>query len=304
MKTKLTLILVPLFLLKLTLAAQVWYDDQATWYRFVDDGFTGSKSIIEVKIEKDTIFNGQQVKKLAAFTKFERALTGETEAFINYYYEYESNDSVFHWNGEEFELIYNFNLIVGDTVSYNWSFHDSVHLVLDSIGIQNFSNQPRRIQYFRSLVALNPNLAWCGLPEEYVIIEGIGSLLNRNPRYDFLCATDLPWVSLRCFSDSFSNYNPDKLICDIIDRIVPTFEVATGIDLQVYPNPTTDWLQIKTIAAPPITAAIIYDLLGYKRVVNVYQNRLDVSFLPNGVYFLEVALEGQVFTKKIIKKGN
>ncbi|GEM_PF-5308052 len=128
-------------------------------------------------------------------------------------------------------------------------------------------------------------------------------MLNRNPKYDFLCAIDFPWVSLRCFSDSFINYNPDKLICDVIDRIVPTVEIATDIDLQLFPNPTTDWLQIKVTPAKSISSAIIYDLLGHKIAVPIHLNRLDIRFLPNGVYFLKVALEGRIFTKKIIKKG-
>lgn len=304
MKTRFAIILVPLLLLKLTLSAQVWYDEQATWYRSVSDGLTGSKSIIEIKVEKDTLFEGQQVKKLTFQTKFRQGGMGEVRAITNHpLYEYESNDSVFYWTGQQFRLVYNFNLVVGDTISYDLYPGESIPLVLDSISTQIFSNQPRRIQYFTSLSALNPNAAFCNFPNNYVIIEGIGSVLNRNPKHDFSCATDLPRVSLRCFSDSFINYNPDNLICDIIDRIVSTVEIASAVDFQIFPNPTTDWLQIKVTPTQSITVVIVYDLLGHQTAVPIHQNRLDISLLPNGVYFLKIALDGQIFTKKIIKKG-
>ena len=75
--------------------------------------------------------------------------------------------------------------------------------------------------------------------------------------------------------------------------------------ITIFPNPTTDFININlnnTIA----TQAVIYDVYGKKineEALTETDNRINVSELANGVYFIKIFNEGQIVsTTKFIKK--
>ena len=67
----------------------------------------------------------------------------------------------------------------------------------------------------------------------------------------------------------------------------------------VYPNPTKGTLIIKT--ALDITYTL-YDFTGKMLFENSKERVLDMSPLPNGVYFLSIKHHGQRFNKRIVKQ--
>jgi len=84
-------------------------------------------------------------------------------------------------------------------------------------------------------------------------------------------------------------------------------EVFNQLNLNIYPNPTTDILNIQNEELfPDNTTATIYDLAG-KRVLNtVLQNsnfnKINVSNLSSGVYFLQIENKNVNQSFKFIKK--
>src|SRR5210317_881026 len=74
-------------------------------------------------------------------------------------------------------------------------------------------------------------------------------------------------------------------------------------EIKIYPNPTTDILNIKFIETGLSTRYRIMNILG-KMVRNgeIVQDKIDVSALQNGIYFLEVNDGEEVTIKRFIKE--
>lgn len=69
--------------------------------------------------------------------------------------------------------------------------------------------------------------------------------------------------------------------------------------LQVYPNPTKNFLNIKTDSDSTKNVEI-YDIVGKKVLVENTQNRLDVSSLLTGMYIVKITEDGKTSTKRLV----
>jgi hypothetical protein len=75
----------------------------------------------------------------------------------------------------------------------------------------------------------------------------------------------------------------------------------TMLDFSIYPNPTNDFLNIESKIE--ISKVDIYNQLGQLVLSNSNQNKIDVSSLSQGFYYLKVQDEnGNVGSDKILKK--
>lgn len=71
-------------------------------------------------------------------------------------------------------------------------------------------------------------------------------------------------------------------------------------DVVVYPNPTSDFLFIDSMIK--IDSLRLVDISG-KEHINADANRIDLSNLPSGIYFIRITLEDDSYaTRRIIKK--
>ncbi|MDO5969405.1 T9SS type A sorting domain-containing protein, partial [Flavivirga aquimarina] len=68
---------------------------------------------------------------------------------------------------------------------------------------------------------------------------------------------------------------------------------------QVYPNPVEDMLYVKHVS--DLKLIKVYNHLG-QQVLQNNQERIDVSGLPSGIYFLQIHAGSITETKKFIKK--
>jgi hypothetical protein len=74
-------------------------------------------------------------------------------------------------------------------------------------------------------------------------------------------------------------------------------------NVKIYPNPANDYINIESNVTQ-ISKVVLYDILG-KKVLSqneLTNNRLDISSLTKGVYFMKINANGNSITKKIIKK--
>ncbi|MFP3597386.1 peptide-N-glycosidase F-related protein [Chryseobacterium sp. SIMBA_029] len=73
------------------------------------------------------------------------------------------------------------------------------------------------------------------------------------------------------------------------------------IDVSIYPNPTSDFVTIKSKV--DVMSLAVFSVDGKKLSENYKENRIDLSAYPTGVYFVTIALkDGTTFNHKIIKK--
>ncbi len=73
----------------------------------------------------------------------------------------------------------------------------------------------------------------------------------------------------------------------------------TNTDFQVYPNPATDFINIKT--SKNFDRIKIFDLSG-KVIKETTSFRIDVQSLPKGTYILNVHAQSNIISRKFIKK--
>ncbi len=143
---------------------------------------------------------------------------------------------------------------------------------LTNLKLKNFKSE----QYVN--FSGNPNLAYvCCDPEQLVYIRN-QALLNGN--YDTV-------VDSECSSQNF---------------FLGTDEVSNNDSkISIFPNPVKDYISIDTKAI--IDAISIFDING--RQINSFEkvaNKIDVSTIEKGVYFLKATINNEFQTLKFIKE--
>ncbi|GGG62859.1 DUF5074 domain-containing protein [Epilithonimonas arachidiradicis] len=72
------------------------------------------------------------------------------------------------------------------------------------------------------------------------------------------------------------------------------------LELSIYPNPTTDVLNIKT--QDKVVDVFVYDISGKLFNIKVNNGKVDVNTLPKGNYILKVETDKAVYQQKFIKQ--
>ena len=115
--------------------------------------------------------------------------------------------------------------------------------------------------------------------------------LVNDETYD--CSFSVQAVYDECISEYATTQDGEEQV-----RISNLGVVESNNAFNVYPNPTEGQL---TIQAHGFVNATLYNTVGQK-VTTTKQPVLSLENLPNGVYFLQVTTETNIFTEKIIKK--
>lgn len=188
-------------------------------------------------------------------------------------------------------LLYDFSLEVGDTIPFQISFDFVCDVFVHSIDTVTLENgeQRRRLNLGDQSYGLYSGDYW---------IEGIGS--NHGPFFYRYCATDQNFILL-CHSDAegilFSNSSEGCFIATSVSNILPP-------DIEVFPNPFTDEIQIK-FEETSLSSIQILDIMGRQVLEekDVY-NVINTSMLESGTYILLLqTTEGRTFSQKLIKSN-
>lgn len=187
------------------------------------------------------------------------------------------------------ELLYDFNMAVGDTVKGYLSEYNPSLFTVDSIDSVMVGNDYRK--------------RWHIVPcFEIYLIEGIGSTFGLIERLG--CNPDQDRYDLTCFKQNSSILFPANATnCELITHVDNT--TIKRNELIVSPNP------FHTTAAVHINSEMekgdlkIYNLMGLlvreENLVNQKTHLLIRAELPNGIYFLQITNnKGQSVTRKII----
>lgn len=192
-------------------------------------------------------------------------------------------------NETEEQLLYDFNLEVGDTLSgYIAPAWDEICQVesIDSVLVGN-SYRKRW------------NVNWWYYDAQ--LIEGIGSTYGLLER--LTSVTDLPDYTLSCFTQAEEVlYPPNSEPCQVITNV---HQVAASKNYRVYPNPSTGSFHIDGPTLSDIDRVRIYNSIGM-----VVSDRQDIDLgtsrfkLPEtaGLYHIEINLvDGTTTYLKVIK---
>ncbi len=83
---------------------------------------------------------------------------------------------------------------------------------------------------------------------------------------------------------------------------VPAFTLKNN--LEIYPNPVSKYISIKIGNSSSIAAVSIFNFLGKQIMKKMNTNKIDVSNLKDGIYFIKVRdIDGNITVSKIIKKS-
>jgi hypothetical protein len=86
------------------------------------------------------------------------------------------------------------------------------------------------------------------------------------------------------------------------------FEITNSNQFKLYPNPSIGFVEIENVSQFKIDKIIIFDLMGkeiYARKITTTTSnvKLDLSYLQNGMYMVNIVLENQQkYTQKFVKE--
>jgi hypothetical protein len=85
----------------------------------------------------------------------------------------------------------------------------------------------------------------------------------------------------------------------LVKEATASINDVSGVDVKVYPNPTTGLVNIST--NENINSIAVHDLLGRKVLASQTNlETVDISSLKKGIYLLQLNLEKGQLTKKLI----
>ena len=303
-------------LMSLCINAQVWVDSGSIWHYDYSNLSTGG--YVKYVYEKDTLIQNKLCQKISKSTMnfyFDingiLHYSGETQWGANF--TYTSGDTVFYYRDNQFFVMYNFGSSVGDTwivsTTNEYGFcNDTSSVEVTETGTMLINGISLRYINLRP----TPN-SLVGLKGKYVerigcISTGIDDLQTLFPS-EYQCDSfpyeeEFPLYQFRCFEDqSFPLYNVANDDCEALFEHVG-IQQTDNIVFNCYPNPTEGMVKINTTFTDHYTLEL-YTVLGTRlQKFETTQNfsTIDISHLPNGVYFLKVRIsDSERFVKKIIK---
>jgi hypothetical protein len=105
------------------------------------------------------------------------------------------------------------------------------------------------------------------------------------------------------YDNNISDHRPVGLKIKVIPTSVSLVEVPNSI-IKIFPNPTNGSITISLEEIMSIINLRLTNALGQVILTKNYESTNRINFdldTPKGVYFLQVDIDGQVITKKILK---
>ena len=282
-----------------------WFPAGAKWY-FDYTSEEGYKEYFTYEVEKDTVISGKDCKKLI----IQHFSSDKSVYDWGHEYVYQSNNKIYHYHSDTFNLMYNFGLEAGDTLKLNLKstlfpqFTDTTryNYVIDSLGDTIIDEVKLKTQYIRLVdqAMSSENL----LMFEGIITEKMGNHLSLfgSP----LNIVEIPpWYgALRCYVDSEIEYHTEtEMPCDTI--IVSTVRhELTNSQIKIYPNPFTSnvWVSYSTPTSFNIRLySLTGELIFSESVFNEEKHLISLDAINEGLYLLFIQNNNQRSVNKIIK---
>ncbi len=273
-----------LFLNSFSLIAQNFVGEGNLW-RIKVDAIAQPDVFLYYKVEGDTIVNGQTYKKI--FYSTDDLVTWSPQVF---FIRQENNIvyKLFDTPGETENIIYEFDLMVGDALVENQC--DEGGQVIDVEEITLLNGETRDQYRFGS----NPQTRWInyiGTLEGDVFLPGSA-----------VCFTD-PVFELECFVENgILKYtsNPD-IECSFLVSNHDIGISENGLDIS--PNPSSEYIRIEMDDLTSLDEISVYSSIGELlfQYDEIKSDIISISQLEKGIYFFKFRIGKQMITKRVIK---
>ena len=274
-------------------------DSNAIWS---DDWNETSQTHQRLGIKGDTIILGTTYKKIYSLYD-----TTFTSPYSTYYAAIREQDKRIYAvidNSNE-QLLYDFNLLVGDTITYGYS--------LTPVGVDSFSRIVTGIDSillmdgtYRKRYYLDAN--WnCYLND--TIVEGIGRISWMglfNPLHNSMCTCGYSY-NFSCFKQNDTVLYMNNAFCNYcfcgLGLGISNF--TSNVDFQAFPNPFSSYTTLQISEHISNATLTIYTPQGkqVKQIKNLSSQSitLDRNHLPNGLYFT-ILTQGEkiIATEKLV----
>ncbi len=247
----------------------------------------GPPFFMTIKISGDSMINEQSYKMI--WWEDESTLLG---------FGFDENKKTYFrpagWEQTDDIVLYDFNLDIGDTFAlpvilsgspfWEINFEESIVEAIDSTELNDGSLRKRYHFSFDNIFDT------CHGYGEWTFIDGIGS--NIHPAYVLFYCFEFG-LELDCFSYQSQELHGNCLYSS-------TFETSLS-PIEIFPNPVSDELYVKDLKNE-ILSLKLFDINGHQVLLEKNGDYMNLSDLPDGIYFLKVQLnDGSFDIKKIMK---
>ena len=95
-------------------------------------------------------------------------------------------------------------------------------------------------------------------------------------------------------------FYPSETETDFCGRDIVDIDQPFSVEVQLFPNPTSGVLQVRGL--PSESTVYVINLQGQIMPIQIHGQQIDLSPLPNGLYFLMISADGHPnISYKIIK---
>jgi hypothetical protein len=258
------------------------------------DGFGWTK----IEIVDDILIDGE-IHKVINQTSFHQPIASPSYQYsqiLNQTMQIK-NDSVYFGG----VLILDFDMNLTDSLfieGFGWPA--SLKLAVDSITTEEVNGFSYKKWYGQKLCLADPDNPYPYEP--FVILEGVGQV-----QQDFLfwnidnCIIGGGHYYFWCYRNEDFTYPPSDECVPLM--LTNTDELEKNSKLKIFPNPTQDFLNIKSEQSK-ILEIVIYNSEGkeiYQNVFNDFTTTIFLSSFENGIYMIKVRTEKEIMIDRIIK---
>ncbi len=302
-----------IFLLTANFAAfsQDFYANGTEWQYGINGYYSGPAypTLQRIRITGDTIIDGKFCK---IFTK-KYLDCNRMYSYEDYLHIENGEWRFFNEENQEFQLLYNFNLLAGDTMSFRlWNpmglTTKRLHYRVDSIKIALVGDTELK-RFFCTYGSRDHQtgemMYYNDFPEDsFEMVENIGHMENMFFFWDTGSCHGL-WVNkFHCYTNpTIGTYVAESAVCT--DELVSVRPLTAEDGITIYPNPVQDRLHYQSVDR--LISFSLFDLAG-KLVLDATQvirreDIIDLSALASGVYLLRIRKEdGGVVVAKVVKR--
>jgi hypothetical protein len=289
-----------------TMSAQQWAPLGAEWRHRSEFGPTGLTTYDLIRIEKDTVLDGQACRKYLVYAQ---PVGEERNLLQGSGFTYARNDSVFFWLGDRFGLRYDFSAEPGDTITF---FHpapevvegfppeaDSSRVILERIATVEAGTPPAPLTKYHT--------RHLDGPFDYLDGGYVRTIGNLHHWQGLQYVGEMPTVGafierLRCYTDSVQTIYLTDLSCSF-----PTTATQPPLagEVMVYPNPVRRAAVYVQLGAHTLVAWQLYELTGGcgspERGTWREHCEINIGDRPSGYYLLRLQLQnGSELVKPLV----
>lgn len=272
---------------------QQWAPIGATWYYEIVYPFSSKLSYIKYESIGDTniLSNSCRIITATEGTTGFGFLIGNSDTA----YTYENDRKIYVYDpiNSEFSLIYDFGATPGDSWTTTWDtcIYERLISGIDSIDINGFTVKTLTQGGYKIIESIGG---------ERTLFHGLGKVSCGIADTVII---EEPFIQrLRCYQDDKIGFYQTG--------ISPTCDYTVGIEsirkldqINIFPNPAYDKIYFDGLPDKGRTEINISSLSGIDLIITEFcseDGAIDISGLKSGIYLVQIKLETNVITKKII----